>query len=155
MPDKLMQDGLTRLTAELVASYVTNNIVQVNDIPRLISSVHSALIGLLSPKEQAPEKLTPPVSVKRSITPDQLISMEDGKPYKSLKRHLSRLGLTPEQYRRKWGLPSDYPMVAPNYSAQRSAFAKASGLGRKQSVAEAPAPARARPGKTAATAKVG
>jgi predicted transcriptional regulator len=94
--------------------------------------VHAALENLGKPVQKEPEKPTPPVPIKKSITPDYLISLEDGKRYKSLKRHLAGRGLTPEQYREKWGLPWDYPMVAPTYSAQRSELARSLGLGRKQ-----------------------
>jgi predicted transcriptional regulator len=119
----------TTLTAEVASAYVANNSVRPADIPDLIASVHRALQGLSAPPQAEPEKREPPVSIKKSITPDFLISMEDGKRYKSLKRHLTGRGLTPEQYREKWGLPRDYPMVAPNYAKQRSELAKALGLG--------------------------
>jgi predicted transcriptional regulator len=135
------QTGLSQLTAELVASYVSNNSVHVSDLPTLISSVHAALTALGSPKATEPEKLNPPVSIKKSVTADHLISMEDGKRYKALKRHLSGRGLTPTQYRAKWGLPADYPMVASGYSEQRSQLAKTNGLGRKAKEAPAPVPA--------------
>ncbi len=120
---------LTALTAEVVSAYVANNSLRPADIPDLIDSVHRALQGLKAPQQAEPEKREPPVSIKKSITPDFLISLEDGKRYKSLKRHLKGRGLTPEQYREKWGLPRDYPMVAPNYAKQRSDLAKALGLG--------------------------
>src|ERR671916_686083 len=117
------------------------------DITALIASVHQALQSLSAPPQAEPEKREPLVSIKKSITPDFLISLEDGRRYKSLKRHLAGRGLTPEQYREKWGLPRDYPMVAPNYAKQRSELARASGLGqlrRKGAVAPegngAPAP---------------
>jgi predicted transcriptional regulator len=103
--------------------------VRAADLSDLIASVHRALQGLSAPPQAEPEKREPPVSIKKSITPDHLISLEDGKRYKSLKRHLKGRGLTPEQYREKWGLPRDYPMVAPNYAKQRSDLAKALGLG--------------------------
>ncbi len=138
------QSELPHLTAELVASYVSNNSVHVNDLPSLIASVHAALSGLGESKAPEPEKLNPPVSIRKSMGDDYLISMEDGRRYKSLKRHLSGRGLTPQQYREKWGLPSDYPMVAPAYARQRSELAKALGLGRKREEAPAPAPKRGR-----------
>jgi predicted transcriptional regulator len=119
----------TTLTAEVASAYVANNSVRPADIPDLIASVHRALQGLSAPPQAEPEKREPPVSIKKSITPDFLISLEDGKRYKSLKRHLKGRGLTPEQYREKWGLARDYPMVAPNYAKQRSELAKALGLG--------------------------
>ena len=131
----------TTLSADIVSAYVTKNSVQPSDLPDLIASVHSALQALNAPQQAAPEKREPPVSIKKSITPDYLISLEDGKRYKSLKRHLTGRGLTPEQYREKWGLPRDYPMVAPNYAKQRSELAKALGLGqmrRGQAATEVP-----------------
>lgn len=129
---------LVGLTAEIVSAYIGNNSVQRGDIAEVIQSVHAALSALGSAKpEPVAERPNPPISIKRSITPDFLISMEDGKRYKSLKRHLAGKGLTPEQYREKWGLPRDYPMTAPNYSAQRSELARAAGLGRKPGAAEA------------------
>ena len=137
------QNDLPSLTAEIVASYVANNTVHASDLTSVISTVYAALIGLGQPKSAEPEKLTPPVSIKKSIGDDFLVSMEDGRKYKSLKRHLSRRGLTPQQYRQKWGLPTDYPMVAPAYARQRSALAKAAGLGRKK---EAPVSAPKRSG---------
>src|SRR5918997_345460 len=117
------------LTADVVSAYVAKNPVRPVDLPDLIASVHGALQGLSAPRQAEPEKREPPVPIKKSITPDFLISLEDGKQYKSLKRHLTGRGLTPEQYREKWGLPRDYPMVAPNYAARRSEIAKGSGLG--------------------------
>jgi predicted transcriptional regulator len=140
--DQHTQTGLSQLTAELVASYVSNNSVHVSDLPTLIYSVHAALTALGAPKAAEPERLNPPVSIKKSVTADHLISMEDGKRYKALKRHLSGRGLTPAQYRAKWGLPADYPMVAPGYSEQRSQLAKTFGLGRKAKEAPVPAPKR-------------
>jgi predicted transcriptional regulator len=136
---------LVGLTAEIVSAYIGNNSVQRGDIAEVIRSVHAALANLGTPKlEPAAERPIPPISIKRSVTPDFLISMEDGKRYKSLKRHLAGKGLTPEQYREKWGLPRDYPMTAPNYSAQRSELARAAGLGRKPNVEAEPAPAAAK-----------
>ena len=119
------------ITADIVSSYVANNSVHRAELPNVIASVHAALQGLVAPKPAEPEKPQPPVSIRKSITPDFLISLEDGKKYKSLKRHLRRLGLTPDQYRAKWELPAEYPMVAPNYALQRSELAKSSGLGQK------------------------
>jgi predicted transcriptional regulator len=129
---------LIELTTEIVGAYVLANSIAASDLPGLIHGVHQALTGAGQPQaapEEADAKATPG-QIRKSISPDTLISFEDGKPYKSLKRHLSTRGLTPEDYRAKWGLPKDYPMVAPNYSAQRSALAKTLGLGRKA----APAP---------------
>jgi len=129
----------TALTAEVVSAYVANNSLRPADIPDLIASVHRALQGLSAPPQAEPEKREPPVPIRKSITPDFLISLEDGRRYKSLKRHLKGRGLTPEQYREKWGLPRDYPMVAPNYAKQRSELARAIGLGQiRRNVAVAP-----------------
>lgn len=133
------------LTADIVAAYVANNSLSSTEVSALIGSVHSALHGLVSgPPAPEAEPLRPPVPIKKSVTTDHIISLEDGKPYKSLKRHLSRLGFTPQQYRDKWGLPRDYPMVAPSYSERRSELAKKTGLGqsRKRAVPE-PAPKKA------------
>lgn len=121
------------LTASLVAAYLSHNNVRPADLPDLIDSVHSALSGLGAPApEPEAAKPVPAVSIKKSITPDYLISLEDGKHYKSLKRHLAGRGLTPAEYRTKWGLASDYPMTAPAYSAKRSELARSLGLGRKR-----------------------
>ena len=126
------QADMVELSADIVSAYVSNNSVSPNDISELLASVFSALRGLGSATAQpSPEPPKPPISIKKSITPDHLVSLEDGKPYKSLKRHLAVRGLSPDQYRAKWGLPADYPMVAPNYSATRSRLAKDNGLGRK------------------------
>ncbi|MBP7705091.1 MAG: MucR family transcriptional regulator [Caulobacter sp.] len=119
-------------TTEIVAAYVRRNNLAPSDLPRLIETVHATLgeiaTGKTATQEAAP--LKPAVPIRRSVTPDYLISLEDGQRYKSLKRHLStKYGMTPDEYRAKWGLPKDYPMVAPNYAATRSALAKASGLG--------------------------
>jgi predicted transcriptional regulator len=130
------------LAADIVAAYVSNNSVTAADLPALIGTVHSALQSAAAGPEVAKAPTAEPaVPIKKSITPDYLISLEDGKRYKSMKRHLTRLGITPEQYRAKWGLPRDYPMVAPNYAKQRSELALALGLGRKRTGIEA-APAR-------------
>jgi predicted transcriptional regulator len=120
---------LTSLTADVVSAYVSNNAVQQSDLPSVIASVHAALQGLKAPKAPESEKLEPRMPIKKTITPDHLISLEDGRKYKTLKRHLAGLGLTPDQYRQKWGLSADYPMVAPNYARQRSELAKSLGLG--------------------------
>jgi len=127
---------VVELTAEVIAAYVTKNSISVSDLPSLISSVHAAITGLTAPAA-APEaeKPVPAVPIKKSVTPDYLLSLEDGRRYKSLKRHLTGRGLTPAEYRAKWGLPHDYPMVAANYAAQRSELAKAIGLGRKRAEA--------------------
>jgi predicted transcriptional regulator len=120
------------ITADIVSSYVANNSVHRADLPNVIASVHAALQSLVSPKQTETEKPEPRISIKKSITPDFLISLEDGKKYKTLKRHLGKLGLTAEEYRAKWGLPADYPMVAPSYAAKRSELAKSAGLGQQR-----------------------
>lgn len=151
--DNPAQPNYVELTAEVVSAFVMHNSVQKNDIPDLIAAVHSSLVALGQPKPPAEaERPTPAVPIKKSISPDYLISLEDGRRYKSLKRHLSGRGLTPEGYREKWGLPPDYPMVAPNYAKQRSELAKSMGLGRqrrREPVEEAP-PAKGRRSRSAA-----
>jgi predicted transcriptional regulator len=120
------------LTADIVAAFVSNNALPIADLPSLIQSVHSALAQLASGPVIAAsleEKKEPAVSIRKSITPDYLVCLDDGKKFKSLRRHLAGLGMTPDQYRAKWSLPSDYPMVAANYAAVRSEMAKRSGLG--------------------------
>lgn len=138
------------LTADIVSAYVAHNPVPAGELPDLIIAVNGAIRNLQAPSPMAAEPLVPAVPVKRSITLDHIISLEDGKPYKTLKRHLALRGMTPEQYREKWGLRSDYPMSAPNYSKARSAFAKSIGLGSKiatsKRVAE-PKQGRGRPKK--------
>ena len=125
-------DDLLRLASDIVAAYVSNNPIPISDLPGMIKSVHATL-GSLS-GTAASENLTsqrPAVPIKRSVTPEYIVCLEDGKKLKMLKRYLrSNFKLSPEEYRAKWGLPADYPMVAPNYSAQRSDFAKKIGLGR-------------------------
>lgn len=122
------------LVAGIVSAFVSHNSVPTSELPALIASTHAALIGL--GKEQAPvveEKLVPAVPIKKSITPDYLVCLEDGKKFKSLKRHLrTAYDLSPDQYRAKWGLPSDYPMVAPAYAEARSNLAKKMGLGNQR-----------------------
>jgi predicted transcriptional regulator len=125
-----MNGKLIELTAGIVSAYVTKNAVRTTEMPELISAVHSALRDVGQPAPATEAKSEPAVSIKKSITPDYLISLFDGKRYKSLKRHLrTQHNMTPEQYRTHWGLAPDYPMVAPNYSQTRSALAKAAGLG--------------------------
>ncbi|MER9483859.1 MucR family transcriptional regulator [Mesorhizobium sp. M0195] len=135
-------DTLIELTADVVSAYISNNPVPVGDLPALIGQVHAALKGTAAGvTAQKPVALMPAVPIRKSVTPDYIISLEDGKKFKSLKRHLSiHHGLTPDEYRAKWGLPADYPMVAPNYAAARSALAKTMGLGRKPKEPETPAP---------------
>jgi predicted transcriptional regulator len=122
------------LTAEIESAYISNNTVASADIPALISQVHSALLRVSSGEaETSSEPLKPAVPIKRSITPDFIVCLEDGKKFKSLKRHLrTQYSMTPEQYREKWGLAADYPMVAPNYAAARSRLAKQMGLGQQR-----------------------
>ena len=132
MPDQDTFSYHIKLSAEIVSAFVSNNNVNASDLPSIISDVHAALEKLGKPQKQEPERPTPPLPIKKTITPDYLISLEDGKRYKSLKRHLAGRGLTPEQYREKWGLPHDYPMVAANYSAQRSELARTMRLGQKR-----------------------
>ncbi|PTM41499.1 MucR family transcriptional regulator [Bosea sp. 124] len=124
---------LIALAADIVSAYVSNNSVTPADLTSLIANVHTALLKLGGePEAPAAVPLVPAVPIRKSVTPDAIICLEDGKAFKSLRRHLSsKYGLTPEQYRTKWGLPADYPMVAPNYAEARSRMAKAIGLGRK------------------------
>jgi predicted transcriptional regulator len=123
----------TSITADIVSSYVANNAVHPVDLPSVIASVHAALQGLVAPKQAEPAKqLQPSIAIRKSVTPDFLVSLEDGKKYKTLKRHLGKLGLTPAKYRAKWGLPDDYPIVAPNYALRRSELARSSGLGQQR-----------------------
>lgn len=126
-------DTLLTLTADIVAAHVSNNSVAVNDLPNLIQNVHgalSAISGASSGPEARPE---PKVSIRSSIKPDYIVCLEDGKKLKMLKRHLmTHYNLTPDQYRQKWGLSADYPMVAPNYAEQRRTLAKSIGLGTKR-----------------------
>jgi predicted transcriptional regulator len=126
-------DTLMTLTADIVAAHVSNNSVAVNDLPGLIQNVHAALTGI-SGTSAAPEpKPEPKVSIRSSVKPDYIVCLEDGKKLKMLKRHLmTHYNMTPEQYRQKWGLTNDYPMVAPNYAEQRRSLAKSIGLGTKR-----------------------
>jgi len=122
------------LTANIVSAYLSNNPTPASEIPNLISQVHSALLRVSSGRTETPlEPSKPAVSVKKSIAPDYLVCLEDGKRFKSLKRHLrTQYNMTPEQYREKWGLPPEYPMVAPNYAVARSQLAKKMGLGQQR-----------------------
>lgn len=139
--------GVIEMAADIVSAYVGNNTVSVNDLPNLIKNIHDALKGVSTGATAEPvAPQTPAVPVRRSITPDFLICLEDGRKFKSLKRHLqTKYELTPDAYRAKWGLAKDYPMVAPNYAASRSALAKSMGLGQggrqtaKAAAAKAPA----------------
>ena len=134
MPDNSpAEDTLLTLTADIVAAHVSNNSVAVNDLPSLIQNVHAALTGI-SGASTAPEpKPEPKVSIRSSVKPDYIVCLEDGKRLKMLKRHLmTHYNMTPDQYRQKWGLSPDYPMVAPNYAEQRRTLAKSIGLGTKR-----------------------
>ena len=131
-PENDMKETLITLTSDIVAAHVSNNSVSVDDLPSLITNVFGALAGLgqaAAAPEKAPE---PAVSVRASIKPDHIVCLEDGKKLKMLKRHLmTHYNMTPEQYRQRWNLPADYPMVAPNYAEKRRELAKKIGLGRK------------------------
>ena len=127
-----MSKSTTELAAEIVGSFVSHNSIPQSEVPDLIKAVHDRLKQIEAEPEAAspqPERKTPAVSIRKSVTPDYLICLDDGRRFKSLRRHLGLLGMTPEQYRAKWSLPSNYPMVAPNYAATRSALAKKIGLG--------------------------
>ncbi len=122
------------MAAEIIAAFVANNPLPKAELPALIQAMHTTVARLEDEPKGAPapvEPKAPAVPIRRSITPEFLICLEDGKRFKSMRRHLAGLGLTPDQYREKWNLPADYPMVAPNYAAQRSAMAKQIGLGRR------------------------
>jgi predicted transcriptional regulator len=127
----IVSPSLIDQTAGIVSAYIANNAVPAGDLPGLIA-VHGALTKLNEPPAPEAEKPIPIVPIKKTVTPDYIISLEDGKHYKSLKRHLTTRGMTPEQYREKWGLPYDYPMVCATYAAQRSELAKSSGLGQRR-----------------------
>ena len=122
------------LTTTIVSAYVSNNPMPASELPALISQIHAALLRVSTGRTELPiEPAKPAVPVKKSMTADYLICLEDGKRFKSLKRHLrTQYGMTPEQYRDKWGLPADYPMVAPNYAVARSQLAKKMGLGQQR-----------------------
>ena len=138
MDNEATEDTLLTLTADIVAAHVSNNSVAVNDLPNLIQNVHAALNGI-SGQSSAPEpKPEPKVPIRSSVKPDYIVCLEDGKKLKMLKRHLmTHYNLTPDQYRQKWGLNADYPMVAPNYAEQRRVLAKKIGLGTKRKRAPA------------------
>jgi predicted transcriptional regulator len=150
--ESMDQRTLLEATTSIVAAYVGNNTIQKEHLSALIADTFGSLARVNLP-EAEPEKLNPAVPVKRSVQPDYIICLEDGKKFKSLKRHLmSHYNMTPEEYREKWGLPADYPMVAPNYALARSTLAKQMGLGRREApapVVEAPQPA-GKPAKKAA-----
>jgi predicted transcriptional regulator len=134
MNDQTGGADLIDLAADIVSAYVSNNTVAASDLPSLIADVHRALSNTHSGvQEPEPEPLKPAVNPKKSVFPDYIVCLEDGKKFKSLKRHLrTHYDLSPEEYREKWGLSADYPMVAPNYAAARSALAKKMGLGQQR-----------------------
>ncbi len=139
MSDPLRSDSpdheLLRMTAEIVSAYVSKNVLPSQQIPEVINTIYSSLTGLGSGLSETPaEPLKPAVPIRKSVTPEYIVCLEDGKKLKMLKRHLrSTYNMSPDEYRVRWGLPPDYPMVAPNYAAQRSEFAKRIGLGRSPS----------------------
>ena len=131
MADQENRSELLELTSEIVAAHVSNNTLAVIDLPQLIKDVYFTLANV-DENQGFPERLNPPVSIKKSVTPDFIVCLEDGKKLKMLKRHLkTAYNMTPEEYRQRWSLPLDYPMVAPNYAKHRSDLAKEIGLGRK------------------------
>nr|CAM74683.1 Transcriptional regulatory protein [Magnetospirillum gryphiswaldense MSR-1] len=145
--DKISHDDILRMAVDVVSAYVSNNPLPAGQIPEIINTVYNSLAALDgAPVETKSEAPKPAISVKKSVHPDYIVCLEDGKKLKMLKRHLrTTYSMTPDEYRAKWGLPPDYPMVAPNYAAQRSDFAKKIGLGRKVAETEekaVPAPTR-------------
>lgn len=146
----LGSDNMLEMATEIVSAYVSHNVLPASQLPEVIQTVYSALSEQRNntdkPKDEAPK---PAVPVRRSVTPDYIVCLEDGKKLKMLKRHLrANYGMTPEEYRAKWNLPPDYPMVAPNYAKQRSEFAKKIGLGRKTTTGRGGKSAVARPSET-------
>ena len=130
MVDDGKKNGLLPMVAEIVAAHLSNNTVTMTEIPRLINEVYAALSNLGQAQSKPTERQEPAIPLKKSVTADYIVCLEDGKKLKMLKRHLrTAYGLTPEQYREKWGLPADYPMVAPNYAKKRSTLARQIGLG--------------------------
>jgi predicted transcriptional regulator len=145
------QAELLALTADIVAAHFANNTVSSSEVPGVIEAVYATLSRLGQQVEEAPAKQEPAVSIRASIKPDYIVCLEDGKKLKMLKRYImTRFGLTPDQYRAKWNLPADYPMVAPNYAEQRRALAKDIGLGTKRANGKPAGRPRGRPRKTAA-----
>ncbi len=130
---ELEESELLEMTVEIVSSYVANNALQAGALPDLIKTVHATILGLTQQVEAPREKLEPAVAISKSVTPEHIVCLEDGRKLKMLKRYLrTRYDMTPEEYRTKWGLPADYPMVAPNYAKLRSRHAKQIGLGKKR-----------------------
>lgn len=148
------QPDYLALSVDIVSAFVSNNPVPAPELPGLIAAIHATLHGLGEPAITPIEELRPAVPVRRSVQPDFIVCLEDGKKFKSLKRHLrTAYNMSPEDYRAKWGLNADYPMVAPNYASQRSELAKKMGLGQQRSrAAAAPNAAKKRGGRKAATA---
>jgi predicted transcriptional regulator len=143
MPSDIAPPSTLEYAAQIVSAHVSNNSVQSSDLPALIQQVYTALTTLGSAPAQAAEKPEPAVPVRKSVFPDYIICLEDGKKLKMLKRHLqASYNLTPDAYRERWGLPSNYPMVAPSYAERRSALAKSIGLGRKPAAALGEEPAK-------------
>lgn len=127
------RDFLIERSADIASAYVSHNALSPADLPKLIADVYRALNALhAAAEEPVVPDLVPAVSIRKSVTPDYIVCLDDGRQLKSMKRHLAGLGMTPDEYRAKWGLQDDYPMVAPNYSATRSALAKSIGLGRSR-----------------------
>ena len=153
--DTLSAEDLIRMTTELAEAYLSNNNLAASQLPEVLKTIHGSLTALNALQGQA--EATPPtpaVPIKKSVTPDYIVCLDDGKKLKMLKRHLrTAYNLSPDEYRKRWGLPADYPMVAPNYAALRSAFAKKIGLGRAAAKKERPAAAERRPAKVAAAFK--
>ncbi|MFG1401551.1 Ros/MucR family transcriptional regulator [Xanthobacter sediminis] len=134
MTEEMDENSFVALAADIVSAYVSNNSVAATELPMLINEVHAALQRIAKGEsEPVAEQLKPAVPVKKSVAPDYIVCLEDGKKFKSLKRHLrTQYNMTPEEYREKWGLPADYPMVAPSYAAARSELAKQMGLGQQR-----------------------
>ncbi|MBB3172230.1 putative transcriptional regulator [Endobacter medicaginis] len=143
MTEDINKNDLLALTAQIVSAHLSNNAIEPSRVTALITEVYQSLRSLGEPAPEPAPAPVPAVPIKKSVFPDYLICLEDGKKLKMLKRHLmTTYDLTPDAYRQKWGLPSDYPMVAPNYAAHRSSLARKIGLGRRQPVQSEPAPAR-------------
>jgi len=147
MSESITPPNIIELAADIVSAYVSKNSVPAADLPSLLNSVYAALARTAQGQQEEPQaELVPAVSVRKSVTPDAIICLEDGKRFKSLKRHLrTTYNLTPEQYRTKWNLPHDYPMVAPNYAMARSELAKTMGLGQQRRKGAAPVESVAEP----------
>jgi predicted transcriptional regulator len=155
MSESVMSPNFIELTADIASAYVSNNSVRTAELPALLASIHAALTQTTQGRQEEPQaELVPAVPVRKSVTPDAIICLDDGKKFKSLKRHLrTTYGMTPEQYRAKWNLPHDYPMVAPSYAKARSELAKTMGLGQQRSKSAAPVEADAPAKPKRATAK--